>query len=485
LAGDARDDELNSQEALALVEQLADLGCRDVTLSGGEPLLRPDWAEIASSLKVHGIRVCMFSNGWALDREVAHRAKSAGIEQIFISIDGLQATHDRLRGRIGSWKRAMEAINHLRDANIITGATTSINRWNIGELEQIHRQLVLSGVRRWQLLLGAKNGWKKRGFWLQPDDLLELIPQISRLQSESPLQFLIGDNMGYYGSVVGRLRSKTRTESNWSGCLAGCQILGIESNGNVKGCLTLPSQRHGCESWIEGNIRQRPLREIWSSTEAFAYNRKPDAAADLSGFCQTCEYAAICRAGCHWTAEHYADGNRENHYCYHRQLMHALDSATTKQKLSKAAAMFAVILGFQQIGGCICGVHILAPEHTVSESNQDHNKEVSAINGEDTAEQAREATANDARMVDQFEIPGDEIRDEHSEPEPTQEILSEQPDTGEQLAPDESIIDQGCEPHPCCLSRAIPPDPRCWGDGGPYPDDWFEWMKKNCCFPKD
>ncbi|MDX9721353.1 MAG: radical SAM protein, partial [Myxococcota bacterium] len=78
-AGQARPDELNTAEALSICDQLAQLGTSQVTLAGGEPTLRPDWAEIVARLRGHGVRVSILSNGYTWSAEAAKRAKEAGI----------------------------------------------------------------------------------------------------------------------------------------------------------------------------------------------------------------------------------------------------------------------------------------------------------------------------------------------------------------------------------------------------------------------
>jgi radical SAM protein with 4Fe4S-binding SPASM domain len=72
------------------------------------------------------------------------------------------------------------------------------------------------------------------------------------------------------------------------------------------------------DRFIEGNVRQHPLAEIWNRPGAFAYNREFSVDM-LGGFCRTCEYAEVCRGGCTWTtfAEH--GPVRDNPYCYWRQ----------------------------------------------------------------------------------------------------------------------------------------------------------------------
>src|SRR4249920_2102585 len=101
-AGRARPDELSTEACLDLVEQMAALGVREVTLIGGEAYLREDWLEIVRAIVAHGMTPTMTSGGRGIDAERAAKAAQAGLAGVSISLDGLEQTHDRLRGVRGS-----------------------------------------------------------------------------------------------------------------------------------------------------------------------------------------------------------------------------------------------------------------------------------------------------------------------------------------------------------------------------------------------
>ena len=86
---------------------------------------------------------------------------------------------------------------------------------------------------------------------------------------------------------------------HWNGCNAGMNVIGIESDGGIKGCLSMQDKKY-----IEGNIREQSLREIWENPHNFAYNRRFKL-EDLQGICQDCKYGGICRGGCSEKAETY------------------------------------------------------------------------------------------------------------------------------------------------------------------------------------
>src|SRR5271156_1407812 len=102
-AGHGRPDELTTAEALDLVDQMADLGVKEVNLIGGEAYLRPDWLDIIRKVRARGMICSTTSGGRGLTAEKVAQAKAAGLMGASISIDGDEETHDRLRGGAGSY----------------------------------------------------------------------------------------------------------------------------------------------------------------------------------------------------------------------------------------------------------------------------------------------------------------------------------------------------------------------------------------------
>jgi MoaA/NifB/PqqE/SkfB family radical SAM enzyme len=105
--------ELSTEEALDLCCQLADLGLRFITLSGGEPLLRKDWPEIASALTRRSVVVNMISNGWLLDDAVIDKAQECNLYNLAVSLDGIGETHDLIR-QAGAYEHVIAALQRMQ-----------------------------------------------------------------------------------------------------------------------------------------------------------------------------------------------------------------------------------------------------------------------------------------------------------------------------------------------------------------------------------
>ena len=267
-AGEARPDELSLDEMLQLARDLTALGCNRVTLSGGEPIMFKDWPAITRELRKGGARVNMVSNAWGWNPHTVQTAIEAGLSNVSFSVDGMQQTHDEIR-RPGSFERCKKAFQMCKEAGLQTASIMTINRKNMNQIEQVHDFLEAAGVRHWQVQLSDAMGNQEDNIeWaFHPEDMPEVEARVAKLMQRTRMKIAIGDNLGYYGEHEETLRGSSRF-GFWTGCMAGVRVIGIEANGNIKGCL---SQQH--ESFVEGNVRKTPLSEIWNKPGNFAYNR--------------------------------------------------------------------------------------------------------------------------------------------------------------------------------------------------------------------
>jgi len=345
-AGRRRKEELDTGESLRMIRDLAGLGCKWICLSGGEPLLRKDWPVLVEAIARNGMIPSLITNGQLFTREIAQTAKDAGLYTFGVSIDGLEPTHDRIRGP-GTTAKAFSAWEHAAAAGLKFTAITHVNRMNLYQLPDLHDQLADVGVMAWQVQIGRPSGnlLDNPEMLIAPRDLLELIPMVAGLVRKGRIKVVASDSIGYFGPEEEILRRQGRLRLPFfAGCMAGCRTVGIESDGWIKGCLSLPSRMDGRDDFLEGNIRQRPLADIWHDPNAFAYNRKFDPAM-LQGFCAGCPYARVCRGGCRWTVST-AGHSIDNPYCHYRVLSQEASRRGKRRKtgLKTAAAFLAAAL---------------------------------------------------------------------------------------------------------------------------------------------
>ncbi len=317
-AGKGRPDELDTAQALDLVDQLAELGVQEVSLIGGEVYLRDDWLQIAARVKERGMICGIVTGGRGMTRERVRSAADVGVDGMSVSVDGLEASHDYLRGARGSFAAAMEALGHLEAIGLKRSANTQINRRSLREVPDVLELLVPFGIFAWQVqfTVAMARAADHPELLLEPYQLIEAMPLVARLKArtdELGIRLWTGNNVGYFGPHE-RAIHREYEGSHRQSCGAGSSGIGIEANGDIKGCPSLPTA-----DYVGGNVKDSSLRAIWEQAPPLRFTRDRTA-KELWGFCATCYYADDCLAGCSWTA-HVLFGKRGNNpFCHHRSL---------------------------------------------------------------------------------------------------------------------------------------------------------------------
>ena len=140
--------ELTTQEAKSFIDDLADFHVPVLLFSGGEPLIRPDFFELAEYAQAKGVRPTLSTNGTLITREVAQRIKDIGVGYVGISLDGLQDVNDQFRGVEGAFQKAMAGIQNCVAVGQRVGLRFTINHHNIQELENIFDFIERENINR-------------------------------------------------------------------------------------------------------------------------------------------------------------------------------------------------------------------------------------------------------------------------------------------------------------------------------------------------
>jgi radical SAM protein with 4Fe4S-binding SPASM domain len=317
-AGHARPDELSTREALDLVRQMAELGVREVTLIGGEAYLRDDWLDLVRAIRDSGMQCSTTTGARGVTDAIARSAKAAGVQSASVSVDGLRATHDRVRALEGSFDAAMRGLKAFRAAGIPVSSNTHINRRNVREIPELFERLVSEGIHAWlmQLTVAMGRASDEESLLLEPYQVLEVLPMLARVKrraDEAGVRFWAGNNIGYFGPYEGLLRA-SYPKGHMGSCGAGRTTLGIEANGDIKGCPSLPSS-----DYVGGNVREHSLRDIWERASPLRFTRNRDE-SDLWGHCADCYYRSHCLGGCTWTTHVLFGRPGNNPFCHHRAL---------------------------------------------------------------------------------------------------------------------------------------------------------------------
>ena len=307
-------DELSTEEALNLCDDIGKMGLRYLTLSGGEPFVRKDWHWLAARLRANNVIPVVISNGWFIDETIIDLAFEAGVSNIAVSLDGLKQNHDWIRKR-GSFERTVHALDLMRRKNMSSSVVTAVNNKNIGELPSLRDLLIELKVDSWQVQIAVAMGnlLQNEELIIRPQQVDTIIDFAYATNQEEKIKVYLADCVGYYNLKEVEIRRMHSPDPNYrgffNGCPAGKNAFGIRCNGNITGCTSIRD-----DAYIEANVRDIPLPQLWKREDAFAWNRSLSK-ADLNGFCGQCQYGAWCLGGCTNLKITMSKSLYENRYC--------------------------------------------------------------------------------------------------------------------------------------------------------------------------
>ena len=287
--------QLTTQEALNLVDQIADL-CKPVLIiSGGDPLQRKDIFEIASHASSRGIRVVMSPSGSDITPDVIGKMKASGVKMISISLDGSKPEiHDNFRGVPGAFELAMKNMSYARQGDLPFRVNTTVTQHNLGDLSGILQLAAKVGAQEWDVFMLVPTGRGKVEMEISPSQYEETLQFIYNASHTSPIPIKM-TCAPQYMRVIAQQQQKELTQpvtrgvgrhTGGRGCMAGNGFCFISHIGEVFGCgfLTIPA----------GNIRHQSFKQIYQQSPLFVELRKHNL---LKGKCGACEYKTIC-GGC-------------------------------------------------------------------------------------------------------------------------------------------------------------------------------------------
>ncbi len=293
-------DELSTEEALGLVDDLADWGIGLLVLDGGEPLCRGDLLEVISYASKKGIMTGVGSNGALIDKTMARKMAQAGVQAVSISIDGADdETHDSFRGKKGSFHQAMEGASALRMAGLPFQFNTVIRRGTVSQIPAILQLVVDSGANAAEFFDLVEAGRAKRECQdevLEPGERKAVMEWLAEAQLDCPIPIRVPACPMYPLVLKQReIRPKhlpmevlRRIPYYGRGCAAGMPFgyIVVRANGEVNPCMLLQINL--------GNIRERKITQIWQESEILGQLRSREL---LKGKCGECQYKIEC-AGC-------------------------------------------------------------------------------------------------------------------------------------------------------------------------------------------
>ena len=294
-AGCPAAEELSTDEAFTLLDQIAKAGFKIMIFSGGEPLMRPDILELvkhAADLKLIPV---FGTNGTLITRDMAQRLKNAGARAMGISLDSLDPEkHDRFRSFDGAWEGAVNGMKNCRAVGLPFQIHTTVMDWNQHELESITDFAIELGAKAHHLFFLVPTG---RAASIEEEALRtqqyeDVLRRIMIKQQSVPIE-IKPTCAPQFLRIASELGLKTRFRR---GCLAGLSYCIISPRGKVQPCAYLNMEL--------GDVRRTPFDQIWRSNEVLARLRT----LEYGGKCGACRYKNSC-GGCRARAACYHDGD--------------------------------------------------------------------------------------------------------------------------------------------------------------------------------
>ncbi|MFH1704259.1 MAG: radical SAM protein [Nitrospirota bacterium] len=252
--GNGSTDELSVKQIKETLKEFEQMQGLRVLITGGEPLLHSKFEEVNEMLPQFSVRKVLFTNGLLLKE----RIKKLNVEEIQVSIDGLEHAHDSLRGK-GTFKAAMKAVNLSLDYGFHVSIATMVHPGNLDDFEEMERLFKDMGIREWTVDVPCITGRLKenREFQIRPEEGGRYL------------------RYGYGGGL----------HTSASGFACGLHLMAVMADGKVAKCTFYSDNPAGRVE--EG------LRTCWQRI-------KPIRLDELE--CD-CEYIESCRGGCRYRAQ--------------------------------------------------------------------------------------------------------------------------------------------------------------------------------------
>ena len=247
--------ELSVNQVRNILHEFEEMQGLRVLITGGEPLLHSKFVEINEMFPQFFIRKVLFSNGLLLKKELL---KNLHVDEIQISIDGLEDAHNSLRGS-GTFRLAMKAVKLSIDSGFDVSIATMVHPKNLGDFDKMEKLFKEMGIKEWTVDVPCITGR------LTENSEFNISP-------EKGGKFL---NYGYGGGL----------HSGASGFACGLHLMAVMADGKVSKCSFYSNSAVGK---IEDG-----LKKCWKKIKHIT----------LDELTCDCDYIETCRGGCRYRAE--------------------------------------------------------------------------------------------------------------------------------------------------------------------------------------
>ena len=267
--------DLSVEKYLEVIEDLYDLKCEYVFLTGDNILDRKDIGIITSALHTALIKfsiICQFAN---ITVQTIQLLRLLHPDKVILKIND-----------ISDKENLEKSLEILKKYKFDVMALTKLDTSNFKNLEEIRAFLVENKINKWQINYvncNEKNIITEEQFEFFSKFFIE-----TKEKYEAYFDEVISIPRVAYMDKI----SEKIYKEKWYGCPAGITIATISKKGNIKGCFDFDD-----DIYSEGNICNSSFKEIWLSKDKFTYNRRFDINS-IDNACKKCLYVTVCKGGC-------------------------------------------------------------------------------------------------------------------------------------------------------------------------------------------
>lgn len=290
-------DELSFDEGCRLIDGISKVAKPILIMTGGEPLLRKDFFDLARYAIQRDLRAVLATNGVLVSDAVAKEIAAVGIPRVSISLDGpTAADHNVFRRVPGAFEASLKGIDNLRRVGVSVQINTTLTRRNRKSLSEIMRLAEIIGAHAFHVFLLVPTGRAKEmsGEEMRPEEYEETLTEFYHLSRASKMETKATCAPQYYRIMRQQAKSEGLEVSEkmfginarTRGCLAGLSFVFVSHRGELQPCGYFDVQA--------GSIRNHQFGDIWENAKLFKDLRDFSL---LEGKCGKCDYLRFC-GGC-------------------------------------------------------------------------------------------------------------------------------------------------------------------------------------------
>ncbi len=268
-------------KVLDRVATIADPHEVTINVTGGEPLMRADLEQCGRMMYDKGFPWGMVTNGFGLTPRRYGKLLDNGLRAMTISLDGTGENHDWMRGRTGSFQRAIGAIKMVIDSGAVEfDVVTCVNKRSLAELPLLKELLISLGLKRWRLftIFPAGRAAHDPDLQLSKEEFTSLLEFIKGTRKEGRIKASYCCE-GFLGKYEGDVRD------SFFMCEAGVAVASVLADGSISACPSIRADYH------QGNIYTDDFATVWQTR----FRPYRDRSWMRTGKCAECRFFKYCR----------------------------------------------------------------------------------------------------------------------------------------------------------------------------------------------